>query len=68
MKIEFTANTYKYEHGKAPKGYGYWMFSFEGYEFGAQGTLAEAKKKCREYIKSVAPAGYVGTVFVVVMP
>lgn len=68
MKIEFSNRTFMAEHGKAPKGYGYWLFSFEGYEFGASGTLATAKKACREEIKRLAPAGYSNTVYVEVMP
>ena len=68
MRIEFSTAEYKYEHGKAPKGYGYWMFEFEGYEYGAHGTLTEAKKLCREYVKKVAPADYAGTVHVNVLP
>lgn len=69
MKIEFTDREYQFEHGRKPKGYGGWIFAFEGsYTFRAVGTLTEAKKRCREYVKSVAPAGYVGTVYVNVEP
>ena len=68
MKIEFMTREYQYEHEKMPKGYGYWMFEFEGYQFEARGTLAEAKKACREEIKRLAPQDYVGTVFVNVAP
>ena len=37
MKIEFSNREYIYEHGKAPKGFGHWYFTFEGmgrWEFG----------------------------------
>ena len=47
MKIEFTDSEYRFEHGKAPKGLGWWFFKFEGHEFETTGTLTEAKKKCR---------------------
>ena len=69
MKINFSDNEYKCEHGRAPKGYGYWGFSFEGsYEFWATGTLTEAKKACRQYVKEVAPEGYAENVTVKVLP
>ena len=68
MKIEFLSREFINEHGKAPKGYGHWLFQFEGYEYWTHGTLTEAKKACREYIKSVAPAGYAGTVYVNIAP
>lgn len=68
MKIEFSNWEYMKSHGKAPKGRGMWFFSFEGYEFEAWGSLTEAKKACREYVKKVAPKGYVGTVVVSVGP
>lgn len=68
MKIEFTTREYQWEHGKTPKGTGYWMFDFEGYQFEAWGTLTEAKKACKEYIKKIAPKDYTETVYVNVMP
>lgn len=68
MRIEFTDREYRFENGKAPKGYGFWGFTFEGYEFWKRGTLTEAKKACREYVKQVAPADYVGTVDVNILP
>lgn len=68
MKIEFTDREYRFENGKAPKGYGFWGFSFEGYEFWHTGTLTEAKKACKNYIKQVAPADYVGFVTVNILP
>ena len=68
MKFEFTTSEYKFENGKAPKGYGYWMFEAEGYEYGTPGTYTDAKKKAKEYFKSIAPKDYVGTVRINVMP
>ena len=68
MKIEFTDTEYRFEHGKAPRGYGVWLFAFEGYTFEARGTLTEAKKACRNHIRVIAPADYVGTVIVNVEP
>ena len=68
MKIEFTDTEYRIENGRAPKGYGYWGFGFEGREFWAYGTLTEAKKKCRECVRECAPVGYDGTVYVNVLP
>ena len=69
MKVEFTDSEYRFENGRAPKGYGYWGFAFEGsYEFWCYGTLTEAKKACRAYVKEVALDGYVGTVTVNVLP
>ena len=69
MKIEFTDSEYRFESGHAPKGYGRWGFEFEGsYEFWHTGTLTEAKKACREYVKKVAPVGYAETVTVNILP
>lgn len=67
MAIEFKTGNYEWEHGRSPKGRGFWGFTFEGYEFWQQGTFAEAKKACKAYIKELAPADYVGTVFVEVL-
>ena len=65
MKIEFSTRNYEWTYGKSPRGRGGWWFFFEGtYEFSYVGTYAEAKKACRDYIKSIAPADYVGTVIV----
>lgn len=68
MKIEFSNREYIFEHGHAPKGFGHWYFTFEGMGRWESGTLTEAKKKVREYIKQVAPADYVGTVYVNIEP
>lgn len=68
MKIEFSDSEYRVEHGKAPKGYGHWLFTFEGYERWEAGTLTEAKKKVRAYIKEIAPMDYTGTVTVNIEP
>jgi len=68
MKISFEDREYKIENGRAPRGYGHWGFTFEGYEFWASGTLTDAKRKCREKIKRLAPNGYTGTVFVNILP
>ncbi len=68
MTIYFTTREYEMEHGRKPRGRGGWMFEFEGYEYVAIGTLTEAKKKCREYIKEIAPEGYTEDVYVNVLP
>ena len=68
MRIEFTDSEYKFEHGKAPRGYGWWMFSFEGYTFEHTGTLTEAKNACKAEVKRLAPEDYVGTVSVNILP
>jgi hypothetical protein len=68
MKVEFSDTIYRFECGKAPKGRGGWGFSFEGYEFWAQGTLTEAKKACMAYVREVAPKDYTGTVVVDILP
>ena len=68
MTISFTDREYKIEHGKAPKGFGFWGFTFEGYEFWASGTLTEAKKACRNHIKELAPENYKGFVSVNILP
>lgn len=68
MDIVFTTREYEAEHGHKPRGYGYWWFTFEGFEFQAKGTLTEAKKACRQHIKSIVPQGYRETVFVNVEP
>lgn len=68
MRINFDDSEYKFENGRAPKGYGSWGFQFEGYEFWAHGTLAEAKKACRAEVKRLAPAGYGEDVDVCILP
>ena len=68
MKINFSDTEYRREHSKSPKGYGFWGFTFEGHEFWASGTLTDAKKKCEEEIKCVAPEGYTGIVTVNILP
>lgn len=69
MKIEFKTWEYLKEHGKEPKGRGLWYFTFEGnYLFTASGTLTEAKKKCREFVRLVAPKDWAETVYVNVEP
>lgn len=72
MKIIFYTGEYENEHGRTPKGRGHWGFTFEGYEFWARGTYAEAKKACREEVYRLAPRDskgrmYTGTVDVKVM-
>ena len=70
LHIEFTDREYWIEHGRAPKGRGCWMFSFEGLEYTARccQTLTEAKKEVREHIRKIAPEGYTGIVYVNIMP
>ena len=68
MTIEFTDREYRHESGHAPRGYGRWGFSFEGYEFWATGTLTEAKKACRAEIKRLAPKDYTNLVIVNILP
>ena len=68
MKIIFTDTEYKFENGHAPKGYGHWLFTFEGHERWEVGTLTEAKKKVKEYIKQIAPTGYAEDVYVNIEP
>lgn len=68
MAIEFNDSEYRYEDGCAPKGYGYWGFAYEGYEFWTTGTYTEAKKACRKDVKEHAPKDYHGYVEVKVLP
>ena len=68
MKIEFTNREYLFEHGKAPKGFGHWYFTFEGQGRWEVGTLTEAKKKVSAYIREIAPKGYAETVIVNIEP
>ena len=67
MKIEFVDTKYRFEHGHAPKGYGYWGFKFGGLTFWAWGTLTDAKKSCKSYVReAVLPDA--GTVTVNILP
>ena len=66
MKIEFSTRDYEWAYGKQPRGRGWWWFTFEGYEYSTCGTFTEARKACRDYIKSLAPKGYTQTVRVLV--
>lgn len=67
MTIEFNDSEYRWTYGKAPKGLGTWAFKFEGHEFFAHGTYAEAKKACKNEIKRLAPKDYDGFVSVKVL-
>jgi len=67
MRIEFDTTKYAYEYGHTPRGYGFWGFAFEGYEFWAKGTYTEAKRACVADVRQKAPAGYAGTVRVDVL-
>lgn len=59
MKITFNDSEYRWAYGHGPRGRGFWWFFFEGcYSFNHCGTYTEAKKACKEYVKSVAPKGY----------
>lgn len=62
IDIWFNTREYEREHDRKPKGYGSWAFFFEGLEFWANGTYAEAKKACIAHIKSIAPEDYKGFV------
>lgn len=69
MRIEFVDREYRWSHGKAPRGWGWWLFTFEGcHEFNTTGTLTEAKKDCKAYIRRIAPKGYNETVYVTIEP
>ena len=68
MTIDFTDREYLRDHGRKPKGRGFWGFEFEGYQFWATGTLTEAKKACRAEVKRLAPEGYTGFVIVNILP
>lgn len=68
MDIIFTTREYEYEHGHAPKGRGWWFFTFEGFTFDHVGTLTEAKKACKRHIRGIAPHGYIQTVYVNIEP
>ena len=66
MKYEFSNKHYVAEHGKSPRGFGWWWFSFEGYAFEHTGTLTEAKQACREYAKTVPVDGRGGVLTIYV--
>ena len=68
MTIIFSTREYQHEHGKAPKGYGYWGFEFEGLTCWEKGTLRDAKRMAMATIRKAAPAGYTGTVEVNILP
>lgn len=66
MDIIFETGKFERTYGHAPRGRGYWWFSFEGMEFSHLGTYADAKKACKKHIREIAPHGYVGIVTVTV--
>lgn len=68
MDIEFLTREYEAEHGRKPRGYGWWYFTFEGMDFSATGTLTEAKRACKQHIRDIAPHGYIETVYVNIEP
>lgn len=68
MAIVFTTREYLRDHGRLPRGRGYWGFEFEGRDFWATGTLTEAKAACVRHIREIAPKGYDKVVYVNVLP
>jgi len=51
MKVEFRTHEYEWSHGKQPRGYGYWAFSFPGTQadfFWFQGSYSDAKKAAKD--------------------
>lgn len=68
IRIEFSTREFFTSHGRQPRGYGSWMFKFEGREVTFHSnTYAEARARCVAAVKAAAPADYVGTVVVEVM-
>ena len=60
MTINFSDTEYRFSHGKAPKGRGWWLFQIGPDNdmskwFGAGWTLAEAKKAAKEEAKKRYP-------------
>lgn len=66
MDIFFDTRKYEAEYGHAPRGRGWWWFTFEGMDYSTSGTYTEAKNNCKKYIRSITPHGYVDPVYVTV--
>ena len=45
MKVRVNTDTYKFSHGKDPKGYGCWWFQVGPHEVTFAGTYTEAKQQ-----------------------
>lgn len=67
FRVWFSTHEFEREHNKAPRGYGFWGFRFEGHEFWAKGTYTEAKMACIREVSRLAPAGYSNAVSVEVL-
>lgn len=69
MKIEFSNRQQLIAYGRVMRGYGNWGFEYLGKRFWTTGTLTEAKKACREYIrKTENPKDCICGVYVEVLP
>lgn len=46
LSLQFDSSNYKWTHGKAPRGFGYWAFEYKGETIFVPGehTLTESKK------------------------
>jgi hypothetical protein len=68
MTIEFSTSSYRFTHGREPRGYGAWAFEFEGRQpvWAPASTYADAMKWVKAHIRSVAPVDYAGNVVVTV--
>lgn len=54
--MEFSYRDYVSEHGKMPRGYGYWAFATKRFPGQSEilwvvGTFSEAKQKAKEHFK-----------------
>lgn len=69
MTINFSDSKYRFSHGKAPKGRGWWLFQI-GLDgdmdkwFGAGWTLTEAKKAAKEEAKRRFPDEQFVTIYI----
>ena len=66
MTFEFDTRTYVWTHGREPRGYGGWAFTFDGCDpmWAPPSTYTAAKTWMRKTLKLMAPAGYDGCVVV----
>ena len=63
MKINFDTSKFEFNHGKQPRGKGFWFFEINFYPIhrpvNVHGSYADAKKvvirEAREYAKKYAP-------------
>jgi hypothetical protein len=68
LTFQFDTRDYQWTHGRHPKGWGTWAFTFSGNEpvWAPASTYGAAKVWVQKHIRQLAPKDYTGTIIVTV--